>query len=137
MAEKVKDIKKVSEVKPIDLDTLRAKVGRYKELQSDMAEVRGRMGSFVKTTETDLGIHRGAFTLISRLEKMSEEKFADWRRTFEPWWNDRIKRTHNQGDMLSDVQSDNDVQAKKAPAAASNIVPLHGDDDQSPPPVTH
>lgn len=128
MAENVKDIKSISEVKPISLTKLKSSLKRYNELTTTLASARGALGSFVKQVETEDGVHRGAFALGAKLSRQDPVKRQDFLRSF----NAIVKANgwDEEGDLID-----------KASKGTGNVVPIKPGDlpdgEEQQPSVTH
>lgn len=82
-------------------------ISRAQSINADLAESRGDMGAFIKDAEETHGIHRAAFKLAVKLDRMEQAKLADFLRGFDLYREYLKLDDRTQGDML-DGQAEED-----------------------------
>ena len=67
-----------SEVRKIpSARALRSLLKEGRKMQSDVAELRGEHGASIKNAVENQNLHKGAFAILKRLDKLEAEKAAD------------------------------------------------------------
>lgn len=108
MAENVKDINKVSEIRPIKLNNIPKHVKSYGQLQSAASEAAGEVSEYLKKVEKSEGYNRAAFKLAVALNKKTPQKRQDFLMTFDAM-RDKLGWDTEQSDLLEQAEESNVV----------------------------
>lgn len=124
MAADVKDIKSVSQIKPIKLNNIPKNVKAYGELQSAAAEAAGEVSNYLKKIEKAEGYNKAAFKLAVSLNKKTSQKRQDFLMTFDAM-RDKLGWDNEQADMLEagDDDEESNVVALDAPQPQEEDAP--------------
>lgn len=113
MAANVKDIAKVSEIKPIKLNSIPKDIKDYNAALSAVSEAQAEAGNALKKLEKERGYNRAAFKLGCSLAKKTVQKRQDFLMTLDAI-REKLGWDNEQGDMLS----------------GANVVPIGGKKDE-------
>lgn len=125
MAENVKDIDSVSQIKPIRLNDIVKDVKKYNQLVSSVASAKAEVGKHTKKIEKASGYNLKAFKACVALDKMTPLKRADYLMTFDAM-REKLGWDDEQADMLAEEESNvthmnggvDDDDEDEAPAAS-------------------
>lgn len=99
--------------------------------EHDMQSSRGDMGQMIATAVEQKGLDRKVFGLIRKLDKLSPEKLAAWKETFEDYFVKAglLSRAESAPRLAldkSENEADEEVQEEAAGDGDGKVTPING-----------